>query len=47
MTRCLTGCCTCRDELWAIQRNEKRPASILQQLCKGPTSSICAIGSEE
>jgi hypothetical protein len=33
--------------LWAIQRNEKCPASILQQLCKGPTSSICAIGSEE
>jgi hypothetical protein len=47
MTRCPTGCRTCRDELRAVQRNEKLAASILQQLREGPTPSICAIDSEE
>jgi hypothetical protein len=47
MTHCPTGCRTCRDELRAVQRNEKLAASILQQLREGPTPSICAIDSEE
>jgi hypothetical protein len=47
MTRCLTGCRTCQDELWAVQRNEKLAASILRQLREGPTPSICAVDSEE
>jgi hypothetical protein len=47
MTCCPTGCCTCWDELWAVRRNEKLTASILRQLHKGPTLSICAIDSEE
>jgi hypothetical protein len=47
MTRCLTGCCTCRDELRAAWKNEKLAASILQQLREGPTPSICAVDSEE
>jgi hypothetical protein len=47
MTRCLTGCRTCRDELRVVRRNEKLAGSILQQLCEGPTPSICAIDSEE
>jgi hypothetical protein len=47
MTCCPTGCRTCRDELRAVRRNEKLAASILQQLCDGPTPSICAIDSEE
>jgi hypothetical protein len=38
---------TCRDELRVVQRNEKLAASILRQLCKGLTPSICAIDSEE
>jgi hypothetical protein len=29
MMRCPTGCRTCRDKLWAIQRNEKLAALIL------------------
>jgi hypothetical protein len=44
--RCLTGCRICRDELRAVQRNEKLAISILQ-LHEGPTPSICAIDSEE
>jgi hypothetical protein len=47
MTRCPTGCRTCWDELRAVRRNEKLAASILRQLHKGPTPSICAIDSEE
>jgi hypothetical protein len=47
MTYCPTGCSTCRDELRAVQRNEKLAASILRQLREGPTPSICAIDSEE
>jgi hypothetical protein len=47
MTRCPTGCRTCRDELQAVRRNEKLAASILRQLREGPTLSICAINSEE
>jgi hypothetical protein len=47
MTRCLTGCRTCRDELQAVQRNEKLAASILRQLREGLLLSICAIDSEE
>jgi hypothetical protein len=47
MTCCPTGCRTCLDELWAIRRNKKLAASILGQLHEGPTSSICAIDSEE
>jgi hypothetical protein len=47
MTRCLTGCRTCRDELQAVWRNEKLTASILWQLCEGLTLSICAIDSEK
>jgi hypothetical protein len=47
MTRCPTGCCTRRDNLQAIQRNEKLAASILWQLREGPTPSICAVNSEE
>jgi hypothetical protein len=47
MTRCPTGCRTCRDELRAVWRNEKLAASILRQLREGPTLSICAIDSEE
>lgn len=44
---CPTGCHTYRDKLQAIQKNEKLAASILQQLCEGPTPSICAVESEE
>jgi hypothetical protein len=47
MTCCLTRCCTCRDELRAIRRNEKLATSILQQLREGPTPSICTVDSEE
>jgi hypothetical protein len=47
MTCCPTGCRTCQDELWAVWRNEKLTASILQHLRKGLTPSICAINSEE
>jgi hypothetical protein len=47
MMRCLTGCRTCWDELQAIWRNKMLAASILRQLRKGPTPSICAVDSEE
>jgi hypothetical protein len=47
MTRCLTVHRTYRDELWAVWRNEKLAASILQQLHKGPPPSICATNLEE
>jgi hypothetical protein len=47
MTRCLTGCRTCWDELRAIRRNENLAALILWQLREGSTPSICAIDSEE
>jgi hypothetical protein len=47
MTRCPTGCRTCRDELRAVWRNEKLTALILRQLREGPTPSICTIDSEE
>jgi hypothetical protein len=47
MTRCPTGCRTCREELRAVWKNEKLTASILQQLREGPTPSICAVDSEE
>jgi hypothetical protein len=47
MTRCPTGCRTCRDELQAVRWNEKLAASILQQLREGLAPSICAIDSEE
>jgi hypothetical protein len=41
------GCCTCRNELRAVRRNEKLAASIFWQLCEGSTPSICAVDSEE
>jgi hypothetical protein len=47
MTRCPTGCRTCREELRTVWRNEKLAASILRQLREGPTPSICAVDSEE
>jgi hypothetical protein len=46
MTCCPTGCCTCRDELRAVQKNENLTTSILWQLCEGLTPSICAIDLE-
>jgi hypothetical protein len=47
MTHCLTGCCTCWDELQVVWRNEKLATSVLRQLCEGQTLSICAVNSEE
>jgi hypothetical protein len=47
ITRCPTGCRTCRDELHAVQRNEKLATSILWQLREGLSPSICAVDSEE
>jgi hypothetical protein len=41
MMRCLTECRTCWDELRAVLRNKKLATSILQQLHKGLTPSIC------
>jgi hypothetical protein len=32
--------------LQAVRRNEKLTASILRQLCEGPTPSICAVNLE-